>query len=346
MTSSRTLIDSRHNRVFRRLTLFTVITIYLLIVAGGVVRSTGAGMGCPDWPKCFGSWIPPTEVSQLPLNYKEIYGAKLKGEVEFNVVKTWIEYVNRLLGAFTGVLIFATLLLAIPYIRTEQSGLFYASLVAFVLVGFQGWLGSKVVSTELHPVMVTLHMLVAILIVFILLFVLARVYAPILIPESMQQAVRLQSLLGIAIALSLVQIIMGTQVREAMDVVIADLGYAARTQWISQLGASFYIHRTFSLLVLIINGLIFKWARQYVASTSVFYSLAGLNLLLIGLSILTGIIMAYWAVPAIAQPLHLTLAILLIGGQFVMWLIAREYTHRERQNLHINSIGEIQRTNS
>ncbi len=109
MTSSTKLIDSRVNRRFRRLTLNTVIVLYFLIMVGGVVRSTGAGMGCPDWPKCFGSWIPPTEVSQLPLNYKEIYGAKLKGEVIFNPVKTWIEYVNRLFGVFTGIMIFVTL---------------------------------------------------------------------------------------------------------------------------------------------------------------------------------------------------------------------------------------------
>ncbi len=41
-------------------------------------------MGCPDWPKCFGSWVPPTDISQLPSNHKEIYGEKLKGEIEFN----------------------------------------------------------------------------------------------------------------------------------------------------------------------------------------------------------------------------------------------------------------------
>ena len=80
-----------------------------LILAGGIVRATGSGMGCPDWPKCFGRWIPPTEFSQLPSNYREIYGAKLKGEVEFNAVKTWIEYANRLLGVLVGFFVFGTI---------------------------------------------------------------------------------------------------------------------------------------------------------------------------------------------------------------------------------------------
>lgn len=332
MTSLKTLIDSRHNRIFRRLVLFTVVTVYLLIIAGGIVRSTGAGMGCPDWPKCFGSWIPPTEVSQLPLNYKEVYGAKLKGEVVFNAVKTWIEYINRLLGAFTGLLIFAVLLAAIPFLSTDQSKVFYASFAAFVLVGFQGWLGSKVVSTELQPIMVTLHMLVAIVIVFILLYILVRSYSPVWIPHQMDNALRIKNLIVLVISLSVVQIIMGTQVREAMDVVIEQLGYSARSKWIDQLGLSFYIHRSFSLLVMAANIGLFLLINKSVDNTSTLHTFTKGVLSLIGLSILTGIIMAYWAVPAFAQPMHLTLAILMIGVQYILWLITSAYLSGVKSN--------------
>jgi len=323
MISLKTHIDSKANRRFRRLALNTVITLYFLIIAGGVVRSTGAGMGCPDWPKCFGRWVPPTEISQLPPNYKEIYGAKLKGQVEFNPVKTWIEYVNRLLGAFTGIMIFLTLLASIPILRSGNTKIFLFSFSAFILVGLQGWLGAKVVSYELLPIVVTLHMLLAIVIVFVLLYLFTWAYYagnPLKLNINSNKSVNNLGL--IILALSLVQILLGTQVREAMDEAIVKMGYHARNEWIESLGIQFYIHRSFSLIIFGINV---YWINQIIkldGKNSVAGKIAIACLWILLVEIGTGILMAYFGVPPFAQPVHLTLAILLIGLQFVIWLLS------------------------
>ena len=83
---------------------------YLLIFIGGLVRVSGAGMGCPDWPKCFDRWIPPTNIDQLP---EHIDPSK------FNIVLAWIEYSNRLFGALVGLTITLTMLLMFKYYSNE-----------------------------------------------------------------------------------------------------------------------------------------------------------------------------------------------------------------------------------
>ena len=319
MISSNSLIDKTEQR-FRNLVLLTIIVIYLLILAGGIVRSTGSGMGCPDWPKCFGRWIPPTEISQLPINYQEVYGAKLKGEVEFNAVKTWIEYTNRLLGVLSGFLVFAVLLASFSYLQKDKV-IIWGSVAAFLLIGLNGWLGSRVVATELAQHIITLHLFLAILVVFALLFVWIRANTyQFQLERTNPKNSAVQWLLISVIILTLLQIVLGAQVREVLDSVVKRLGYAQRDSWVGELDWRFYVHRSFSLVILAIHaGLIYQLQKQ--TKTRQLTQLTKALISLVVAEIGAGICLAYLSVPVVVQPIHLILAILIIGLQFSIGLI-------------------------
>ena len=233
---------------FQRFGYITLFCLYLLVLAGGIVRSTGSGMGCPDWPRCFGQWVPPTHASELPLNYQEIYQEKLHGEIEFNATKTWIEYLNRLLGALTGLFMAITTLLA----WKESKRTFLYTLAAFVLVMANAILGKYVVDSFLLPGVVTAHMLLTTGVLFFLLKALNNSAKIHVLPAKVRAWILINACIIFA------QILLGTQVRENMDHVIVNLGYGAKNLWIDQLDMIYIIHRTFSWLILLSHLYLWK----------------------------------------------------------------------------------------
>ncbi|WP_229235515.1 MULTISPECIES: heme A synthase [Emticicia] len=309
-----------HGKVFRKLGFWTVGAIYFLILVGGIVRATGSGMGCPDWPKCFGTWIPPTDISQLPSNYKEIYGAKLKGEVEFNAIKTWIEYINRLVGVAIGFLVFGTFVSSLISFRKKDKTIVFLSLLATILVAFEGWLGSKVVSSELHPVMITLHMILSVIIVFILLYAVARSYNYVIEVEDIADKSSLSFLVSAAIFLTIGQVLLGTQVREVVDQVASVMGDALRAEWVANLGGKFQMHAFFSIVIVITNLLIYYRINKSISEKGLLSKFSNWLLITIGIELISGLSLAYLGFPRLMQPIHLTLGTLAIGIQFVIFL--------------------------
>jgi cytochrome c oxidase assembly protein subunit 15 len=291
--------------VFRKFAILSLLSIYLLILAGGIVRSTGSGMGCPDWPKCFGRFIPPTKVSDLPLHYEVIYKVKLHGEVEFNATKTWIEYINRLLGALTGLIVLTTT--ALSY--REGRKVFLPTLAALILVLANAVLGKYVVDSFLLPGVVTVHMLLSIGVIFFLVKALNNHSSSEVIPIANRMWI------GISLGLVLVQIILGTQVRENMDHVIQDLGEGAKDQWVENLDVSYIIHRTFSWLIVV--GHLILWNKLKMTPLQKYRH--GM-MVLIGISFFTGILMAYFALPLGSQAVHLLISLVLIGWHISSWI--------------------------
>ncbi len=299
--------------MYKRFAYITIGAVYLLILVGGIVRATGSGMGCPDWPMCFGMWIPPTSIDQLPVNYQEIFGAKLKSEVEFNVFKTWIEYINRLIGVLIGFLIFLTLFFSYrEYWNTKRKVVLY-SLWSFILVGVEGYLGSKVVSTELNPALITIHMLLAISVVLCLIYALF-LSNYIEAKQRLRANESLKYVVLILMLLSLGQLVLGTQIREMIDVLSSN--QVPRNEWLYQIkGGQFYSHVVIAVIVLLSHILFYRVAIKESNS-----KLLKLLVITVIIEFVIGGILGILDVAALGQPLHLTLATIIIGLQFSLYL--------------------------
>lgn len=340
---------------YRRALKISIIFVYLIIVAGAVVRMTGSGMGCPDWPQCFGYLVPPTEESELLWEPDHFYE---KGQViildeslrvagsdftsgdtytetnwntydkhdyaAFNVWHTWIEYINRLVTALAGIPMLLMVIFAFWYWKGDKI-LIFATFFVLPLMLFQAWLGKEVVDSNLLPVKITIHMIVALLIVALLLFLWYKsqqkeslngdnaAFAKAKKPYHPQ----FRNLIVIASILTLVQIAFGTQVRQYVDERVSEVGYEAKSLWLDPPTMMFYVHRSFSILVTLLNVYLFWLNRKLLLGHS---KLLTWVLICIGLEVFTGIAMYYIDFPFGTQPLHLVIASLLFGFQFYVLL--------------------------
>ena len=313
---------------FRRLGMLTICAVYFVILVGGIVRASGAGMGCPDWPTCFGQWIPPTSEVQLPSNYHEIYAQRGYENTEFNPIKTWTEYTNRLVGVMIGFLIFLTAWSSRIYLKSDKP-VFYLAVIAFLLVGFQGWLGSTVVASNLNPLKITIHMVVALIIVALLIYTITRSQRDSFAPIDLSVLpAKFKTVLLVVMGMSLLQIAMGTQVREAVDFISHEHAYIDRQFWREDFPIIFYVHRSFSSLILFTNAWLVWRLWQNVARN---HPLVKAGFLLFGLivtAILAGVSLDRLGMPPVAQPIHLLMANLILGTQFFMWMALRYSTQK------------------
>src|SRR5262245_24687103 len=293
-----------HLSAFQRLALWTTTTTYFLILVGGLVRASGAGLGCPDWPRCFGFWIPPVSVAELPSKFDPSL---------FNPTLMWTEYLNRLLGVTVGFLILATAVSAWRQHRREPP-IVLASGTALLLTVFQGWLGGRVVANALAPWIVTVHLIFALVIVQLLLYATVRAWGI--------AGGRPSPFLIFLICVTMIQIAIGTQVRGAIDVAIrSGLPHASA---LGSIGPLDHLHRSVALIVFAGSVLIVirLWAELLKQRTLLRWAfvMAGLATLQVAL----GILMAYVSLAPAVQVLHLGVASLLLGVETVLLLLGTE----------------------
>jgi cytochrome c oxidase assembly protein subunit 15 len=331
---------------FQRTGLITIIFLFVLILAGGVVRSSGSGMGCPDWPKCFGRYVPPINSADLPKDYKQKYveqrlaknqrfaktldvfgysdlAKRIREDrsilvpEEFNAGKTWTEYVNRLIGAISGIFLLLSAIYSFDYWNKDKK-ITVLSILNLILVGFQGWLGSIVVSTNLVAWIVTVHMLLALAILAICIYTyhLAKIYGNGKLNTG--PAIYITTL--VALILTILQITFGTEVREKIDAVATHFQGGYRDSWVRNAGDIFNHHRDLAILVFVINVALYALIRKGFNRHSIHQQVMSFSFLMIMLQMVTGILLSYWSLPPVAQAAHILLASLIFGAQFYLLL--------------------------
>ena len=337
---------------FPTIVKITLVSLYLIFLAGSIVRMTGSGMGCPDWPKCFGYYIPPTSEEQITWQPNSTYEEGMiiiKDEVlfvaeqevktasvfneknweeytkheyaTFNKFHTWVEYINRLVTVVSG-FIFLFLLAGSLKFRKENKWISIISFTAFFLMLVEAVLGKMVVDSNLKPTMITIHMVIGLLIIGLVLRLLFIIRKE---KTSYKYHALFNKLLIISVVFSLIQIAMGTQVRQFIDEQVKLFGFENKEYSLMNPSFKFYFHRSFTIAIILVNFGLFYLNQLHKLG----YKLVSWILVLLFLETITGILMYYAEFPLGTQAIHLLSGALLFGVQFYLW-------QQSRKNLLVN----------
>jgi cytochrome c oxidase assembly protein subunit 15 len=308
---------------------------------------TGSGMGCPDWPKCFGYYIPPTSEEQITWQPNSIYEEGMiiiKDEVlfvaeqevrtasifdennwekytkheyaTFNKFHTWVEYINRLVTVLSG-FIFLFLLAGSLKFRKENKWIPIISFIAFFFMLVEAVLGKMVVDSNLKPTMITIHMVIGLLIIGLVLRLLFIIRKE---KTSYKYHALFNKLLILSVIFSLIQIAMGTQVRQFIDEQVKLFGFENKEYSLMNPSFKFYFHRSFTIAIILVNFGLFYLNQLHKLG----YKLVSWILVLLFLETITGILMYYAEFPLGTQAIHLLSGALLFGVQFYLLLQSRK----------------------
>lgn len=343
--------------LFQKIALFCVATLILLIFMGAVVRATGSGLGCPDWPKCWGCYIPPTSADQIDTTQLDLEKYKKKlaqhgGDISkldsttvidyFDPVKTWIEFINRLCTTPLALGTLAMFFYAHRLVfsqgkhndlanssgssavrKKKRYDLLLCAYLSVLIVLINAWMGKRVVETGLKPGVITTHMALAILLLCIFVYTYwagseGRKH------YQFEKKQKMTFSIGwVLFILIVAEGVMGSQVRELTDELQRTHVNEQRSEWSEELEHSliYVIHRSFSWLVLLAT-LVFGYLHLRFNKEK--WDVSALSIIGIIFAQMTlGLVLAQFGVFPMAQILHIGLSSLLVTAMFY-WLLCAQ----------------------
>lgn len=340
-------------RAWRRLLAVAVFLTFDLILFGAFVRVTDAGLGCPDWPGCYGKASPLGAMKQIREE------AALRPDGPVTVFKAWVEMLHRYIAAGLGLIVIGLLVLAIRATREHGDkpvarGLAHegemrpsVALAWFTLawILMQGAFGALTVTMKLQPAIVTAHLLGGLGLLALLVGQWARVQSPRVVEADRAAADRLAPLATLALALIWVQAALGGWVSTNYATLACRDFPACQGQWwppmdfargfelwrglgltaqgealpFQALTAIHVTHRLFAFVVLTVVGLL-AWRLQRIAALR---SWGRAMAAVLALQLGTGLTNIFLEWPLLAAIAHTGGAAALIGLLVVVAFVCR-----------------------
>jgi cytochrome c oxidase assembly protein subunit 15 len=296
-------------QLFFQSAVVSTILSYLLIFVGGLVRVSGSGMGCPDWPRCFGRWIPPTNVDQIP-SYID--------PTAFNIVLAWIEYGNRSLGVLVGFSIIILNIIAIYYFRKEAK-LFISAILSLILVLANGALGAIVVSSVLNPFLVSLHMILALMLVSVLSYACIESYKLIHVEKfkNLEGNKTLSNSLILFWILIFVEILLGTGIRTNLELVSIENPLLSKGELLNALDSYKYFHSFLGFTLLFLSIYIYAKLKNNSLYIVKFLGIFILGMIIV--QIFLGEMMVFFELPQLTRLFHTWGSSWLVGVIIILY---------------------------
>ncbi len=323
-----------HTTPYQKLAAAALVSVLFLIFVGATVRVTGAGMGCPDWPTCWGLLIPPTHVDQVNFDKLPIAKFQRKAErmgrdpatiseetlrEEFNPRHVWTEFVNRLCSLPVGFFALATFIASF-WQRKARPRVFWLSFAALLLVLANAIMGARVVYSGIAPGVLTTHLALAMALICVLVYCFSAGTAKPFFVETKRDTLMPKVMVAALLLIVIGEGILGSQIREMTDELAKSHADVPRSAWISELEESwtYLIHRSFSWVILFVTIVAFLIARKDQPRGTTPSQIGALAIVLA--QMVLGVVMSFVHIYSWVQVLHVGLAAILLALVF-RWLL-------------------------